>query len=507
MEERVGRGAIVLIVSGLLSKIFGALFRLPLTNIIGIKGIGIFQMAMAIYSLMLVFVSGGVTNSLAKLVASARAVGNSEKIYSLKKVALIFSVTAGLLIGLIFAVFFKGISSLQGIENGGEVYLFFLLLLPLGGAIGVFRGIVQGHENMTPTAISQIIEQSIKFLAGLLFAYLFGKQNSGSGVFGAFLGITISEFVAFIYLLLTTRKKYKFKKGNLQVGREFFSAALPLTFSAAVNPLTNAIESLFIVALLAKAGIASEKATALYGLQTGVVGALMHFPLIISLSVAMALLPKLSYLFQTNDVEGQKNILSQSFKYMWFFLVPLTIGIISISGVLYPIIYPNIIGGYLNIVNNLTIISGFSIILSALMQFLLSIVEAKGKFKEAMAFSVVGGIFKIATLVIFAQSQYINIFAISISNIVFNSTVCICCLICLGKAFKVDAFDFFMPAVASVIMFFAVRLILSLVSGKIGLLIAILGGAIIYFVIALPLTLDIFKGFLSKFKLRSRNVC
>ena len=78
MEEKVGKGAIILVISGLVCKIFGAFFRLPLANIIGIEGIGIFQMTMSIYSLMLIFISSGVTSALSKLVASARADGDKD---------------------------------------------------------------------------------------------------------------------------------------------------------------------------------------------------------------------------------------------------------------------------------------------------------------------------------------------------------------------------------------------------------------------------------------------
>ena len=83
MKNTVGRGAVVLILSGLICKFFGGLFRLPLTNIVGMEEIGAFQMVMSLYSLALVFVSGGVTNSLSKLVSGARARGDNKKIGSL----------------------------------------------------------------------------------------------------------------------------------------------------------------------------------------------------------------------------------------------------------------------------------------------------------------------------------------------------------------------------------------------------------------------------------------
>lgn len=464
-------------------------------------------MVMSLYSLMLVFVSSGTTNALTKLVASARADGDFEKISAFKKVAFSFSISLGTLIGLLFAIFSKQISLLQGNADCNLSYLLMFLLLPLGGVIGVYRGIIQGYENMTPTAISQILEQSIKFVAGLLFAFLLGKHGVSSGVFGAFLGITASEFIACLYLVFCMKRKYKSPVTSSKENKRFFSAALPLSFASAINPLTNAIESLFIVFLLTIAGIESEKATILYGLQTGVVGALMHFPLIISLSVVMALLPKLSYLFEKQDVDVQKEVISKSFSYMWFFLIPLTFGIISVSPVLYPVIYPNILGDYLNVVQNLTIVSGFSIILSAIMQFVLTVMQAKGFFVESMVFSLFAGVFKIASLFILARIPQINIFAISISNIVFNSTMCICGLIKLGKTVKVSAYEFVLTFLSATIMLLCVRIILSLLTGIIGLIVAIVAGAIIYFVIALPLTIEISRGFLSKIKLRKRNVC
>ena len=507
MEDRVGRGAITLIASGFICKIFGALFRLPLTNIIGIKGIGVFQMVMSLYSLMLVFVSSGTTNALTKLVASARADGKTEIISAFKRIALFFSVSLGTLLGLLFTIFSKQISLLQGNPSCNLSYLLMFLLLPIGGVIGVYRGIIQGYENMTPTAISQILEQSIKFVAGLLFAFIFGKYSVSSGVFGAFLGITLSEFVACLYLVFCMKRKYKTPITDLKENKSFFSAVLPLSFASAINPLTNAIESLSIVFLLMLAGIESEKATILYGLQTGVVGALMHFPLIISLSVAMALLPKLSYLFEKQDVGMQKEVISKSFNYMWFFLIPLTFGIISVSPALYPIIYPNIIKNYLNIVQNLTIVSGFSIILSATMQFILTIMQAKGFFVDSMVFSITAGIFKVASLFILARIPAINIFAISISNIVFNSTVCICGLIKLGKIVKISAYEFVLTLLSGIVMLLCVRIILSVISGIVGLIVSVITGALIYFIVALPLTLEISKGFLSKIKLRKRNVC
>lgn len=486
MKNNVGKGAFILVISGVICKLFGGLFRLPLTNIVGIEGIGIYQMISSIYSLALVFVSGGVTNSLSKLVSSARARGDYKIIGSYVRYALIFSLSISLGFAIFFLLFSSQIGSLQGLGQGSVTYKLFALILPLGAIIGVARGLLQGYENMTPTAVSQILQQVSKLAFGLIFAYILGKNGIGRGVFGAFLGITFSEVLACVYLVfISSRKK------GLQYGKEgkseFFSASLPLTFGGVVLPLTHAIESLFIIPLLLKGGLERNIATSLYGVQTGVVGAIMNFPLIISMAVAISLLPNLSRLSANKDVDGQRHLISTSFSCMWFLLIPLVVGIMAISGSLYPIIYPKVIEGYFKIAMQLTILGGISIIMTAIMQFLVSVLQANGFYTHSLVFYAIGGIAKTSFLFLFAPVKEISIYAVAVSNILLSLIVSICILIKLGKLIRIPFVEIFLPITASVIMFLCVRIFLSLIGGILGLGLSIFVGMALYAVFTLPL--------------------
>ena len=501
MKSSVGRGAFILIISGFVCKFFGALFRLPLTNIVGIEGIGVFQMIMSLYSLMLVLVTGGVTNSLSKLISQARSRGEKFKIGGYLFISATISLAVSAVIALIFALFSKNIAFIQGISNDYPSYLLFLILIPLGALIGVFRGIIQGYENMTPTAISQILEQIIKFGLGLFFAVLFSKGGKSQGVFGAFLGITISEIVAFVYLLFVMMFKMKIMpKHNSSLTPPFLKAVLPLTFGGAVLPLSHAIDSHIIVSLLSVAGFASEKATALFGLQTGVVGAIFNFPLIISLSVGIALLPKVSYLVGNNMFDEEKRIIKKSFSGMWFLLLPLVFGIMSIANQLYPIIYPNSIKGYLSVAVELSYLTGISIILTAIMQFVLSLLQAKGHFLFSFLITLAGGIVKVVFVIIFARIPSVNIFAIPLSNIALALVVCIGSLLRLGKSFKVDYFDILVPLFSSIIMFISIKIFSAEVhlSSIIILLLSVMIGGMIYFSLNFPIIKKLCQEFVKK---------
>jgi len=503
MKNNVGKGAFVLILSGLVCKVFGGLFRLPLTNIVGIEGIGIYQMVTSIYSLALVFVSGGVTNALSKLVSSARARGDLKVVGSYVRYAIIFSFSISAGFALFFLFFSHSLGAIQGIGEGSQAYKLVALILPLGGIIGIARGLLQGYENMVPTAVSQILQQVSKLAFGLIFAYILGRSGTGKGVFGAFLGITCSEILACIYLIFTASKKRGLKYGK-EGKKDFFSASLPLTFGGVVLPLTHAIEALFIIPLLTRAGLASDVATSLYGIQTGVVGAIMNFPLIISISVAVALLPNLSRLSTSGDSEGQKKLISTSFSCMWFLLIPLVAGIMAISGGLYPIIYPRVISGYHNITMQLTLLGGISIILTAIMQFLVAVLQANGYYNYSLLFYALGGVAKLAFLFIFAPVKEISIYAVAISNILLSLIVSICILIKLGKLIKIPIVELFLPLTASVIMFLAVKIFLSLIGGLWGVLLSIFVGVVLYGVFTLPLVAKYYDLIKEKFLSKRR---
>ena len=498
MKNSVGKGAFILIASGIVCKIFGALFRLPLTNIISIRGIGVFQMVMSLYSLSLGLVSSGVTNALSKLISGARARGEYNKIGGYFRLAIIFSVGLSVALGILFLLLSRTIASLQGFADADLSYMLLSLLLPLGAFIGCYRGCIQGYENMTPTAVSQIIEQLFKFAFGLLFAYLF-RESIGGGVFGAFLGITVSEFLAFLYLAFVMRR-LRIKPNNTYVKHDFFKAVTPLTLSAVVLPLAFAIESLVIVSLLISAGLDSDLATTLYGLNNGVVGAILHFPLVISVAVAMVLLPKISFLSAKNDDVAEKNIVNKAFIIMWFLLIPLIVGINSIARDLYPIIYPSVSGELLEVAVQLTVLSSFAVILNAFSQFLNSILQAKGFYNHSLAFFVIGGILKILTLVIFAINPSINIYAIPISNVVLYSTFAICSLIKLGFLIKIDVFSFALPLVSAFAMFLVVKLWLSLLSGVWGVLSGVIIGGGVYLALCFPLVLGYGREFFQKMR-------
>lgn len=499
-RSNLGISTFVLLVSGFVCKVLGALFRLPLTNFIGIEGIGIFQLVMSLYSFALVLTCGGVTATLSKLIGAARAKGEYEKINTYLSRALFVCGGIGIILGVGFLFLGKVISSLQGIDVGGS-YSFFILLLPLGAILATFRGFFQGFENMFPTAISQILEQVAKFALGLAFAVLFGRRGTSSGVFGAFLGIVLSEVVATIYIFATYLFKRKSGEKMLfvtkETRREFDHANFLLTFSASVVPLTNALDGLFIVPRLTKAGFLSDVATQLYGLQTGVVGAVLNFPLIISMAVTTALLPNISYAISKGV--GGKFIIERGLKILLFLILPTTFGMVAISSPLLTLLYKNLSEPMLKKGFELMLFGGFSVVFTALMQYLIMLLQANGQFKFILLCTALGGVAKVLITFFLSALPAINIFALPLGNLVLAGIVSVMSVWKLKKlvSFTLPFADAFALIFGTLCMFLCVYTFVACNYFKplLNLLLAVLLGVVVYGVFTIPfvLKLGIFK--------------
>lgn len=495
-------GAGVLLISGLLCKMLGALFRLPLTNLLGIEGIGMFQLVMSLYSFALVVTCGGVTNSLSKLISSSRAKGDFAKIASYLKRALFISIGIGLLVGILFLLIGKYIASLQGITSNNS-YSLFIFLLPLGAGLAALRGFFQGYENMLPTAISQVVEQVAKFVFGLLFAFQFGKLGVAQGVFGAFVGITLSELISVVYLFVLWffKSKNHLKLNTISdikfAHKEFDKANFPLMLSASILPLVNAFDGLIIVPRLMAAGISSGLATKLFGIQTGVVGAVLNFPLIVSIAVTTTLLPNISYLISRGA--GGRHIIEKGLRILLYLILPTTFGMAAVSRQVLGLVYGDLTGQLLNVAVELMIFGAFSIVFTAIMQYLIMLLQANGQFRFILFITFFGGLSKALISYLLSAIASINIFALVMGNIVLSAFVCIFALKKLKTIvnFVVSFKEIFTLVFGTLSMFVVVYAFINCnyFSTIANLLLGIILGVLVYFVLTIPFLIKIVPRF------------
>jgi stage V sporulation protein B len=165
------KGAAILGIAGAIVKILGAFYRIPLNNILGSEGIGYYQTAYPLYVLLLTISTAGFPVAIAKLVSEKRAIGNHKAAHKAFKVAFLGMLIAGILTSIF--VFTNAKNIVTKWENPDAYYALIALVPALFFVpiMSAFRGYFQGRQTMTPTALSQIIEQLFRVIAGLMLTY------------------------------------------------------------------------------------------------------------------------------------------------------------------------------------------------------------------------------------------------------------------------------------------------------------------------------------------------
>ena len=286
------KGALWITVGGFVSKVIGALYRIPLTNLIGGYGIGLYQMIYPFYCLLLTLSATGIPSAVSALTASEFAKGNLAR-NTLSPAMKLFAIIGG--IGTILMLLLSGTLA----KAQGETALIggYIALAPsvfLVSIIAVFRGWLQGRGNMKPTAISEILEQLIKVCVGLLFAYLY-RGNIQKSVTALLFAVTVSELCALCYMFVCYKRVHApilFKnQGDRVAVKEILKVSIFVTLTSALLPLSNMIESVLLPRLLNKY---TTEAVSLYGLYAGGAVTLVGLPVSLCYGIVAVTVPSVA---------------------------------------------------------------------------------------------------------------------------------------------------------------------------------------------------------------------
>ena len=410
------KGAFIIAVGGFVAKGIGALYRIPLTNLIGGHGIGLYQMVYPVYCLLLTISATGIPSSIAKLTAERLGKGQSdEPIFrtALKLFLLIGGV--GTLLMCILAPFLSGA---QGIR---EITVGYFALAPsvlLVSAISVYRGYFQGRNYMVPTALSEITEQAVKVAFGLLFAYLF-RDNVARAVVFLLFAVSISELVA-LFAMLFFRKKAK-KRGLIAHGqgdsvraRTILRLSIPVTFSAMLIPLSGILDSVLAVRLLSKYATDS---VALYGLFSGGAVAIINLPVSICYGIAVSSVPSVAKAKVKAESLGKKSGVR---KRIFFALgitvlvaLPSAVGLYFFAEPIAKTIFRSLQVEERAILVELVRILSVSALTLSLVQTLSACLTAQGKPKFSAISMLIGVVVKTIVYVVLLQNPTTSVFGLA----------------------------------------------------------------------------------------------
>ena len=481
-KKRMFSGAAVLLVGSVVAKMLGALYRIPLTNILGAEGMGMYQLVFPVYALFMVLATAGIPTSLSRTVAEKRALGENVKKYF--AVAMCALLVLGLAFGLLMGALSDVLAKRQGNADTRFGFLIIAPAITFVCVISGFRGYFQGQMYMLPTALSNVVEQVVKLAVGIGASYALAKRGVIYAVCGALFGVTVSEIVTAAYMGVTylfrskkekregldaqislqgydlqsgsengvlqsetsaqigknrdnadgrsrSAKKARFEKVSRGELKGMLKVALPIAAVAALMPLANFFDSVIIVNMLKAFGLKQSVATAQYGIISGPVNSLINMPVVAIMSLAVAVVPSVSASRATRDIDGVMLKSSLCVRLAYLLGIPFAFYLAVFARNVIGALYPALSEQNTIVAVNVLRISAANVVFLSVMQIYVSLLQAVDKTKYAVFSLIAGIIVKIVLDVVL--TMYIGINGAAIASLALPVVAYFCTLVSYYK--------------------------------------------------------------------------
>ena len=419
------RGAAILGLAGLVCKVIGALFRIPLYNLLE-DGMAYYEAVYPYYSWLLVVSSAGIPTAISRMVAERVAMGDHAGARRVFRRAQALLVGIGLVTTLI--MFFGAGWFASLVEVGEGVVLSFRALAPALLFVSVmcaYRGYLQGLQCMSGTAVSQLVEQVVKLVAGLFFAAKLLPMGLEYAAMGALLGISLSELLALAVIALFYVRRRRMlpdmaaaRAAAQEEGviRSLLAIAVPVTIGASIMPMTGIIDSVLIVSTLRDIGFSDAEANLRYvALRTNVT-TVINMPAVLTTSLAMSLVPAVSAARRRHSIGSVRSISVTAIKLSMIVGLPCAAGLFVLSEQVIDFLY-DITPDRLAIAASLMRISSVGVVFLSLVQTLTGVIQGLGKQQVPVINLALGAAAKVALMLALMHDPAINIDGAAIATV------------------------------------------------------------------------------------------
>lgn len=468
MAEKKGKsqsllnGAFVLVVATVLVKVIGALFKIPLSMLIGEVGRGYFSTAYDIYTPLYSISMAGLPIAVSRMVAKERSLGNFRDVRMIRKVATrIFLLTGAIGTAIMLLIAYPYTKYYIGTPDNIYCVLTIAPSIFFCCCMSTFRGYYEGLQNMVPTAVSQVIEAISKLFIGLGATYVFLQYNikkfeAGKPVFGtvytakedllaalypyaaatAVLGVTIGTILGFIFLWIRHRvvgdgithemlASSKKPDNSKLIAKTLIMTALPMAASSLVLNITNLIDTATIQnrlayaiekapeiikaaysSQLAASGIADEHIVKyLYGVYNETLDFKNLVPTI-TMTLGISAIPIISAAWAQHDNKSIKVTVESVIRVTMLIALPIGFGLAAVSYPLLDLFYPE---ASASIGAPILSIYGIFIFLFAVSSPITNMLQALGRTDIPLKSLCIGAVVKIVSNYLLVGNPHINV--------------------------------------------------------------------------------------------------
>lgn len=455
-KQTLEQGTLILLIAAILSKIIGALFKIPLSSdfCLGDLGFGYFSAAYDLINPIILLSVSGLPVAVSKLISqynSSDNINEANKVFIIsRKIFLLAGIIVSLLALILVAIF----------GNSGDGVYCFIAIIPsflFCFVASAYRGYFEGHTNMLPPAVSALIESLSKLLLGFSFAFITVKltQNAALGGAAALLGIVVGTLLSALYLHLcykkNVRKEAKYiinKTEDRLLKKEIIAIAFPIALYAFSGSVVGLVDSITVRAQLSSftdeisgmyADIIKESnllisdtdlPTVLYGIRSKAFTLYNIIPTLTAY-LGVSAVPHISMSYETGDSSLLQKNCNKVLKLAAFISFPAGIGFMALNNRIMFLLFgesaSSIIGGKMLILFGIaTAFSGVSVVMG-------NVLQAVGHQNKALINVAIGVAVKLALNLILCAIPKINIYGSAISTAVCFAVIFILNIFSLSK--------------------------------------------------------------------------
>ena len=440
-KESFVTGAAVLTASTIIIKILGAVFKIPLSNIIGKSAMGDFGVAYNIYALLLTLSTAGLPVALSRMVSVADALGRRNQLRRTFVVARAAFFVLGMTSTLFMLIFSRYLADFMGSPEAEAAISMLAPALVCVCLMSAYRGYTQGLGNMVPTSISQIIETLCKVVFGLSAAWiLIRRGQSGSvGAAGGIFGVTIGTVLGLVYIVPATLRMDR-KHGHpspspdvpesrRQTLKELVVIGVPIIIGSCVLNLVAMVDTKMIFGRLQSAlGYSYETARSLYGTyfnsQT-----LYNLPSAFAVPMVTSAIPAIAAYAAERKTRDAAQVLGASLKLMNLLAMPMAVGMGVLAAPLMGGLYGDTdpaAGAILSVLSA----AGYGV---CIMMVTNAILQAYGYERLPILTIAAGGVCKILVNYILLGNPGVNIVGAAVGNVACYGVITILNLLIIRR--------------------------------------------------------------------------
>ena len=431
----------ILAVAGILVRLIGILYRIPMSNLLGDVGNGIYSVAYGIYGVTLTLASSSLPLAVSKLIAQRSIQKQHQNAYRLFRIALIFALIVGAAAALFLffgADFLEKLYAREGLAK--PLHIIAPTVLVMSG-LGILRGFFQGKNTMIPTAVSQLLEQivnavvSIAAISWMMKTYAQSQQQAAYGAAGGVMGtlagaLTALVFLIFIFFLCRPHlhrqlqsDPYGVTESPQDIMKALMVTVIPVILSQTVYQIGFTLDDLMFGNLMAAKGVDNTTISSLQGVFNSQYNILINAPVAVATAMASSTIPSIA----ASTVSGNQKEIHRKVrgvvKFNMAVAIPAAVGLAVLARPILTLLFPSLTT-YRDLAANLLVYGSSAVVFFALSTITSAVLQSVNQMRTPVIHGALSMVLHVMLLYLLLRFTDLGIYGLIIGNVTFPMVIC-----------------------------------------------------------------------------------